>query len=240
MEATPAKIKATIKWRRWIVFGLVVLLGGGVFVLSILRAPTPRIIILPLPERAPSRLQMVAEGWWWWLKVHLVGPGKSILLSASVMDLKNPPVSSNLPLPKAQYSSNGFQVWILKDRELQTLRQQIKELPGTETISSPRIQTVSGVQGAMFVGQTVPVNGTNQEVGLSFKCLPRLRREFIDLTSTLTFSEIQPGKPTAIKTNVAVRGRIQIPHGSGVLFLNTDRSQTNGKITLVTILPTLQ
>ena len=237
MEAAPVKIKTTIKWRSWIVFGLVVSVGGSVFVLSILRAPTSRVIILPLHERAPSRFQIVAEGWWWRLKVYLLGPGKGILLTATVMDLKNPFVSSNVHLPKAEYSTNGFQVWILKDRELQTLRQQIKELPGTETISNPRIQTASGIQGAFWVGQTVPINGRNQEAGLGLKCMPRLRGEFIDLTSTFNLTEIQPGNPTAITTNIAVRSRIQIPQGSGVFFLNTDGSQTNGKITAVMISP---
>lgn len=241
MAAGSKYAKTTISWRIGIILVLLLLFGGAVFVLSIFRAPIPTVIILPLQERTPSKLQIVAEGWWWWLKVHLRGPERSILLSVNLIDLKNPLVSSNLPLPKAEYSSsNGFQVWILNDRELQCLLQQIQGLPGAEVISKPRIQTASGIHGSFFVGQMVPLNGTNQPVGFELKCLLRLRREFIDLTSTFTFTEIQPGNRTAIRTNVAVRSRIQIPQGSGVFLLNADRRQTDGKITAVMISPTVR
>src|SRR5438034_2152407 len=154
MQAASKDFKTKFNWRVWLFFALLLCVGASLFLYSQFRAPIPRVVMLPLRERPPSKFRIAVEGWWWWLKSHLLGPGKSILLSASIMDLKSPLVLFDLSLPKADFSNTDeFQVWILNDGEMQRLGRHMQQSSGTEVISKPRIQTASGIQGAMWAGQ---------------------------------------------------------------------------------------
>jgi len=167
------------------------------------------------------------------------------------MNLEGSTIRTNLSLSRADYSGDGLQVWILSDGELQRLDQQIQKLPGTEPVSRPRIQTASGVPASFFVGQTVLLDGLNQAVGLSLQCLPRLHQDSIDFTSTLAFTEAvaertnAPGSgfaetPASIRTNLAVRSRVQIPKGSGVFILSLGARRSEDQATALMISPTCQ
>jgi hypothetical protein len=228
-------IKAKVARRASIIFGLL-LLSGFALILC-LRPPGARVTILRFPEPAPSKLRSAIEGCWLWLRFHVLGPGRSILLSASIMHLPKPFMVDDLSLwlPQPDYAgSNGLHVWIVKEAELQSVRLRLQQLPGTELISQPKVQTMSGLRGWMSVGEGIPVNGTNRHVGVEMSFLPRVRTGDIDLTSTLTSTEFEQW-PISIRTNLAVRSRIRIPPGSGAIFLTDGLSPTNSKIMALTL-----
>ena len=240
MESPPQRPRAGNRWRTWILGLMLALAGIGVFVIPTLRHRLPTVMILPFHEPPRSKVRVMADCALAWLK-NMLGFKKEILLSASIVEFKSPLIFSGLLMPPPEYSdTNGLQVWILKQSQLQSMRETMRESPAAQFISNPRIQTVNGIEGAVFVGQTVLVKGAPQEVGVGLRCLPRIRDGAIDLTSTLTFTEAQGTNLTSIKTNAAVRSQIQIPAGSGLFLLHSDDTAADGRITGVLISANVQ
>jgi hypothetical protein len=204
------------------------------------RGQNGSFVVLPFQERTPSKLEVAVDRGWSWIRYHLFGFGRSVLLSATFLNLRNPSDLSDLHLAQPQFSDNGLQVWILESDAIRRLRQRLQELTSAQVVAQPRIQTASGIQGTLFVGQSVPVQGTNQEVGLTVKCLPRIRRDRIDLTSTLLFTELRPNRPDSVWTNLALRSKIQLRKGSGAFLLNTNRTATNVQATGILFEATLR
>jgi len=224
--ASQSQQNALTKQRAILVLTLSLLLTGLILAFNSQRRPS-NVVVLPFEESTPSHLRVVAERAEAWLRLHFFPRQKSILLSARIVELQRP-VLNDFSLPAPDYSStNGLRVWICKDGEVQRMEQLFNSLPSVKTLAKPRIQTVGGNEGAMFVGQSVPVNGLNQEVGVGLKLLPRIQSDGIDLTSKIKFTTLQSAGQLSIQTNVALRSRIHIPKGYGVLLLNADTSATN-------------
>jgi hypothetical protein len=98
-----------------------------------------------------------------------------------------------------------------------------------------QLKTTNGIDGGIWWANFAPDGGIESSVQL--KCLARIRSHSIDLISSFAFTERRPTIPPFGKNDVAVRSRIQIPRGGGVLLLN---DMGNGKVTAVMISPTVQ
>ena len=77
------------------------------------------------------------------------------------------------------------------------------------------------------------IAGRSKFVGVELNNLAKLRQDHIDLTSRLEFTE---AAPNSIRTNLAIRTRIQIPIGGGVFVLGDQR---NGKTMAVLLSATV-
>jgi len=83
----------------------------------------------------------------------------------------------------------------------------------------------------MFVGESIVLNGSTNDVGLKAAFFPRVRKESTDLFAVISFSELvtnQPDVPygfkagsvVSIRTNLDFAARLQVPKGSGFLLLD--------------------
>ncbi len=220
--------------------------------------PSPPVpaVVMPLPNGIPAQKPTLLErsipptwGWAWRLKELVFGRIKPITLKAAIMDCRGPSnsVSPLLLLRGPQFATtNGLQVWILSEAELDTVCRGLEQTPGNEILARPRVSTGDGIESRMYMGATLSIDGTQRAVGLNADFLPRLRRDSIDLFVVITHTAAVTNQATAttglpiarsisVRTNVAVAARIQLPKGSGALLLNDDRGVTNGRGVAVTI-----
>jgi len=109
---------------------LLSLAGAGLVLMG--PRPTSAVMITPLTQGWPSakrswsdRVLGAMPMWVWRVKESVFGPAKRILLNAEIIDcagVSDPPASA-LSLEGEQFTEkNGFQVWILRDGPLDTLR----------------------------------------------------------------------------------------------------------------------
>lgn len=247
-------MKRFSKRRFWVILILLMSIGAGVFLCLNARTPQGGVVFLPLPipEHPPARWRLMADRGLAWLRFQLFGPAKPIILQASVIDFSKPPTPSapllaDLPsLALHGSATNGVQAWILSDVEMAALRRHLEQTPGAEVVSNPRIQTASGVQADFWVGETIAIDGTNYDVGLTWTCKPRPRRGGNELTSVFTYTQamtnqagtVAGGQVTnviSIQTHLAVATRIQMPAGGGAFLLISGGSPAPGKTTGVLI-----
>src|SRR5262249_20534222 len=138
-----------VNWRAWI-SAFLLLLGAGVLILSQARKPVPKVMILPFQEPTHGRIRVLVDEGLSWLKTHLGGPRRTVVVNTTIIDFKGGTAWSNLPPLKAEYSdTNGLQVWILTDGDLRRLSKTIRDSEATEVIDSPAITTSSGSQSGI-------------------------------------------------------------------------------------------
>jgi len=219
-------------------------------------SPPATAIVMPLPNGIPAQKPTLLErwipptwGWAWRLKELILGRSKPITLKAALFDFGG---SSNLVSPlfllrEPQFANtNGLQVWILSENELDAVCRGLEQTPGNEILARPRVSTGDGIECRLYVGTTLSIDGTQRAVGLNAHFLPRVRRDSTDLFVVITHTAAVTNQTTAttglpiaqsvsIRTNVAVAARIQIPKGNGAFLLNDDRGVTNGGRVAVTI-----
>jgi len=221
------------------------------------RKRLPAVVLLPFTTeifKPKSRLSQAVAPWWSWLKFRLFGPSKVITLASSIVEFENESVLTNLGLGANDFSNaEGVRVWIISEDKLEALRRGIRALAGAKIIAQPRVVTGDRVESQMFVGTSILLNGTNQSVGLLWKCLPHLRRGSIDLTSVLADTEAiptrvepsggAPGKEiisNRIQTNCAIAARFQIPTGRGVFLIQQSKDVPTRRVRGVMLLPSIQ
>ena len=170
--------------------------------------------------------------WLWRLKEAITGRRQVIHLGADVIDLSNWNESwvTNLSLPKPAFTgSNGFRMWILRDIKPAALQNQLKQSDHAEAISMAGITTADGGSARMASGNPAWINQVRTDVGFSLEVLPRIGRDFTDLTLLVQWSELVTNQPGAspsqtgsisVRTNLAVAARIQIPNNSGIFLLD--------------------
>jgi type II secretory pathway component GspD/PulD (secretin) len=135
----------------------------------------------------------------------------------------------------------GLQAWLIHDAEFKALQERFRQTPGVDFLSSPRIMTADGVQATLFSGESISLHGLKNDVGTRLDCFPRVRSQSTDLFVNVTFSEAStnPAGTAAalgtaglisIQTNLDIAARLQIPKGSGVLFLNGIPGEANHKV----------
>ena len=205
---------------------------------------------MALPNGIPPQKPTLIErwipptwGWAWRLKELILGRIKPIELKAAIFhygDLSNS-VSPLFLLGEPQFANtNGLQIWILSEDELDAVCRGLEQTPGNEILARPRVVTGDGIECRLYVGTTLSIDGTQRAVGLNADFLPRLRRDSTDLFVVITHTAAVTNQATAttglpiarsisVRTNVAVAARIQIPKGSGAFLFNDDRGATNGR-----------
>lgn len=180
-------------------------------------------------------------GWLWKLKEAITGRRKTIYIEAAVLDMSNWDESrtANGSLPKSDFKgANGVEIWILDGAKLSALQDGLKQKEQAETLMVPRITTVEDGEARLSSITTASINNVPVTYGFSMDALPRLRRDVIDLTMLLNYSDLVPNLPandgsqtlaTLIQTNLAVAMRIQIPGNSGVFLLDARRGEPGRK-----------
>lgn len=170
--------------------------------------------------------------WVWRMKELLLGPPQPINLDTAIFGFKEWSESTvaGLSLGKATFTgTNGVRVWILPDSDVKALRQRLKQGPGSDLVSTPNVSTAHGIGSRISVGHSVPIQGKQVQVGVVADFLPRVRRDSTDLTANFTLSDTvpDPAQVLAVRTNLAVSARMQIPRGSGVFLLDAGPGATN-------------
>lgn len=239
----------------WIIWSLLVLFACiGVFLAFQPAAPTASVVILP-PEfqvqKQSSRVSRIANQCMEWIKRHLLGPAKTIMLTAIVIDFSEPGATAKLALSERAFAdTNGLEVWILDASELNAARARIEQTPGITVLARPRVQTADGVRGGVSITGAVVIDGTNRPFGHMLSFLPRLRQDSVELAAFFKFTQATTNWTTtgalagtaaiSIRTNLAVSARFRIPDGQGVFLLKSDRSLPHGRITGVIISSAIQ
>jgi hypothetical protein len=220
-HACPARIK--LRWPWW--GPLVVLLALICFVGP--RHATPPAVLLPWEEPQPPLLASRVNQAWEWLKFHLPGHRPNVLMRAKIFQWKQQTNLVEPPFGQATVSSNTVQVWVVDEPALASAAHWFQQNPQAIAISQPGIQTASGTRGSMVVGSTVLVNGQSQFAGLELNTFPKAHQDQVDLRFSLKFTEpiTNLSNPLCLRTNLAVRSRVQIPARGGVLFLSNDTNR---------------
>jgi hypothetical protein len=205
--------------------------------------PPPFLVLhRPFSRPLPLRDRMLqcfptASSWSWVPGVEDVvfGRRKPVNVYADVIALQDSTVEclhSSLALGRPSFSdTNGLQVWFLGGRELRSVRDTLKRTPGADFLSHPRINTADGCECSMFVGESIVLNGSTNDVGLKAAFFPRVRKESTDLFAMVSFSELVTnltGLPygsnaasvVSIQTDLDFAARLLVPKGSGFLLLD--------------------
>jgi hypothetical protein len=245
------------RWRLWIV--LLLLVCVAVSVLVSLRSPRPApFIVTCRPFQMPLRLRdwlyrciPQAPGWAlaWRVEETVFGRRKPVNLNLEVVSLADSsrPALSGLSLGPASSSlTNGMQVWLLGADQLKALRHDLKQTPGAETLFRPRMNTGDGIGCGMFIGESVSLAGASVQVGLSLDCCAQLHRDYTDLMTSITVSELTTNEAGAssgsaplvsVQTNLDTTLRLQIPKGSGIFLFDRGAHGSGRKTTGVIIDP---
>ena len=244
---------STFPWRLWL---LVLLACLAVGFLAGVRAPRPAPFLvlrqpyhmpLPLRDRLTRWIPATPHwAWAWRLQEAVFGKRKPVNLSAEIVSLADSsrPTPSSLALGPASFShTNGLQVWLLSLDQLKALREHLKQSPGMERLSHPRISTGDGSECGLFVGQSFPLIGLTNQVGLSLDCCARVHADYTDLMACITYSELAtneavvPGGASlvSIHTNLDTALRLRIPKGNGI-FLFDRNARDSGRKTIGVIL----
>lgn len=224
------------------------------------RSPVPiaPVIFLSKPYRmsAPSIFALQrwlpitpSWSWLWRLKDSVFGRPKPVDLEVSIFELADSPqsVRSRFSLAHpADAQTNGLQAWLVPDAELGQLRHQLREDKSNHFVNAARISTATGICAALFTGQTILLNGLTNNVGLGVEMLPRVRRDVIDLTASILFSQPvtnslqqdETASSTAgisIRTNLDVGARFQIRDPGGLFLVNSSPDGAKAKCTAVLV-----
>lgn len=210
----------------------------------------PPVMVLPSnyanpPQEIPIFARIVPANrnwaWLWKLKATLFGNIRSVLIEAQIVklpggwtpDFASPDLQTNL-LP----GSGTLSIWRLPDSSLVGLRQRLKQTPGAEFISSPRLSIGDGTEGSMFSGNTLVLNGRSMEAGIRLTCRASIRPGLTDLAAFVAYTDLLTNQnatadsaadvSSVIRTNLDVKTRFQIVNGTGIFLLQSSREGTNG------------
>jgi len=245
------RARASVRFK--VIISLCALLLCVVVVLAYFLAepkPVPFLVLQqPFSKRLPLRDQLVqwiptASSWLPKVEDALLGPRKPVKVFAHIIALpmspdENLPYLSTIGRP-AFLATNGLQVWLLSGAKVAALRNKLKGAFGVDYINQPRISTADGAEASLFVGESISLNGSTNEVGLRTAFFPRVHEDFTDLIAVVSFSELvtnQSGiltggkatSPVWIRTNLDVAARLQVPKGSGLFLLNGRTANVDSK-----------
>ena len=212
----PAKVKLRWWWWLALVLGL-----AGLGLLGMLR-PVPTVVILPFEKPSPTPLHQALQYGWAWLQFHLPGKHPNVLVRAGVYALGQTPLPNKRPFGEPAASADGTRIWVLSKQEVGSANRWLVDTPGAERISQPGIQTASGMGGAMTAGNTVTMSGKPQFIGVSLDLVSKVHQGHVDLASAVRLTELVTNQVhvVSVRTNLAVRTRIQVPDGGGALLLS--------------------
>ena len=86
----------------------------------------PPLVFLPLDADQPSPARMLLDRAWFWLRVHVIGKGKTIVVRATVFEPMDRGVRP-FDLPPVGAESNRVQLWTLTAEGLEQVKRQLAE-----------------------------------------------------------------------------------------------------------------
>lgn len=129
--------------------------------------------------------------------------------------------------------TNGTAAWVLNEEDWERFQKGVGPLEKGERLFSPKITTVESMEGTMFAGNTVPIDGKNIEVGLNMNLLPeRVAKTAVRLAYSFVFTEF---KTNQIQTNASFVLRARVPNRGRVLVLQQREGQEQPMCVLVTV-----
>jgi hypothetical protein len=229
---------------RWSIPILLLGLGlTGAYRAFLRRTERAPFIVLNQPYRTPVFLRdqigrwvpaSPSWSWAWRLEQAVFGQRKPLRLNFAIVRLASSPGSAvpdfDLGAP-AFSATNGLRTWLLDKEALKALQERFRSTPGANVLSRPRFSTADGIDTRMFAGETIPINGSSNQVGLSIGCYGQVRPHTTDLIASITFSELVTNEAkeaggsaqlgvVSIRTNMDAAFRLQIPKGKGMYVLD--------------------
>jgi hypothetical protein len=222
---------------------LALLVFIGIWVLNHFDRPEsrgPAVTVLPngIPAQRPSlfeRLVPFSWGWLWRLKDSIF-KRETILLETVGIDAKglSKEMLAELSLGSPVFTdTNGLKVWIVNDLKLNEVLNKLVQPGRAPILFRPRIQTADGMHAQLYTGMSGRVPS-----GVSVGALPRIRRDFTDLSTTMMVTEAVTNPLTATqqlkatnivsqRTNFAFSAGIQLPRGTGAFVLAAENENKN-------------
>ena len=224
------------------------------------RTPTVPVLVLHRPVAMPVPLldrclRLVPAtkswGWFWRARDRVFGPRKPVNLASEIVAVDATGAASlDLGLGEPLFMGEaGLRVWMPSGTAFARLRLRLEAAPGAEVLSRPRVMTADACQASLFTGQSVPLGAGNPapvaNVGLSIDYFPRVHPKSTDLIATLTVSELATNPPVArgtpqalaVRTNLDLAVRLQIPKGRGVVLVTAPAGPPDGRRTAVLLDP---
>jgi hypothetical protein len=103
---------------------------------------------------------------------------------------------------------NGAKAWLLSPQTFEKLDASLED---KEIIGRPQVTTGEFSTGAMFIGESIPINGTNRDVGLHLSVTASLRKRHTELQLEFQSSELATNR--TVRTNAAFAANVQLPPG---------------------------
>jgi hypothetical protein len=220
--------------RRTVLLILCLVFFGVVAVLlvMILREDRPDVEFLATTQafKRPNALKRLA------LKVrNTIARRGGVVIRAEIVSTKG--IESGKRLASvfgeaALGETNGILVWTLDQEDMNRLEKFLTDgVHKAELIANPRLVVSEYEEASMFAGSSLPVDGTNMNVGIDFRVLPRRKKNAMDLTLGYSSTELSSVKGTnfewkaTVVTNVIFAARVQIPKGKRLFVV----SESQGK-----------
>jgi hypothetical protein len=130
---------------------------------------------------------------------------------------------------------DGVQVWIRNYFD-DLNRSSNPLMLGRKFISNPRMMMEEGQIGSTFIGNSIPLGGTNFDVGLTMRMKAFCGEVNTDLFLGVTQTEVVMGSnevaSAMLRTNFHVAARVQVPPQHRVLFV-CDRKDGKGLVCIL-------
>jgi hypothetical protein len=219
---------------------------SGIALFSGKEKPAP-VMLLREPYSTPLRLRdwigrWTPRSWSWAFRIEdaIFGRRPVVNLSTQFFRFSEGAVkpASEFGLGPPGFSDvGGLQVWLPQASELKSLRKRLEQ-NGTELLSHPRITTAEGASACLFMGESIPVDGVTNQVGVEAAYFARVHPERTDLFASLRISALLTNHPSlsepkppviSVQTNLNVAARLQIPKGCGVFMIGTPVGNTKSQ-----------
>jgi len=151
----------------------------------------------------------------------------NILTRSTLMTLTTDAVQrAGLPSASSATNADGTRIWLLSAAELKILQQRLKIIPSASILNSASIVMLSGQQGQVSSGQSLPPGATSDLVGLRIDLAPKFVSGSIKvMLGAASTEKWQPlaSSPAVVRTNLSVACRAIVPN-AGALLVDTGES----------------
>ena len=213
---------------------LVLLLTVGALYFSRDYRPSgPTMVIFPFSPRVPNHPVPIPDRWiprnWGWLwrtKEMVLGRRKTVTLDGKVISLpsQNPAARELAILSRTpDLAEGGTKIWLLSTNELADLRNEIGSVSNS-VLTAGRITMGEKSEGMLASTQPLSAGfGRMVSAGLSFNVYPVLHKHSTTVWLALAYSQfVTNGEMISVQTNLALNGRFELPHGSGIIILKAE------------------
>ncbi|HLH55101.1 MAG TPA: hypothetical protein VKY92_15955 [Verrucomicrobiae bacterium] len=223
----------SVKPRRW--FFVLLLLALAVVSAALLMPPKvrlPAVMILSRPFEAPSSPREALLRWmptgpgWQWARSIVFGHRKPVLFQTGVF-VSPSAVTRTTDLGAPVFTNDsGIEVWFLNAAQSHAFTADLPRIVADGNLVRSRVSTCDGVTASLSTGQTVILNGSTNQVGVTTSFSTRTYGDHTDLWLSAFFSEIRTNNTVQVETssvsivtNLDVAARLQVPRGTGLLLL---------------------